>query len=182
MKQLKISRAHILGLSMGGAHRTAIRPGPSGYDQSLVLVSTLSYIDEQAHRAFTRLSKSLKEGGYPAFFDEVVKLASLPSILPPSGADCGIESETGRHQFPGSHWPATDACLAFNLKNEIAKYLSPRSLYQEEMMSLRDSSGRANSPLHPGIGMEDLEGVGHNLYIEKGPQLVQVVLDFWEKR
>lgn len=183
MNQLKIPKAHILGLSMGGAIVQQFALNHPEMTRSLVLVSTFSYIDEQAHRAFTRLSHSLKEGGYPAFFDKVVKLAFTSQYIAANpGAIADLKEKRIRINSPAAIGRATDACMAFNLKNEIARISIPTLIV----------SGRKDvfTPVHladqiyrsiRGSEWKILEGVGHNLHIEKASQLTQVVLEFLEK-
>ena len=183
MKQLKIPRAHILGLSMGGAIAQQFALDHPEMIQSLVLVSTFSYIDEQARRAFTRLSRSLKDGGYPAFFDEVIKLAFTPEYIAANpGPLAELKAKRVAINSPAAIGRATDACLAFNLQNEIAKISIPALIV----------SGRKDvfTPVHlaeqihrsiRGSEWKILEEVGHNLYIEKSSQLAQVVLEFLKK-
>ena len=180
MKQLNISRAHLLGLSMGGAIAQQFALDHPEMIQSLVLVSTFSYIDEQAHRAFARLGQSLKEGGYPAFFDEVVKLAFTPRYIAANpGPLAELKAKRIAINSPVAIGRATEACLAFNLKNEIAKISIPTLVV----------SGRNDvfTPVHlaeqihrsiRGSEWKVLEDVGHNLYLEKGPEMAQIVLDF----
>ena len=183
MKQLKISKAHILGLSMGGAIAQQFALDHPEMIQSLVLVSTFSYIDAPAHQAFTRLRASLKEGGYPAFFDEVVKLAFTPQYIAANpGPIAELKAKRIAINSPAAIGRATEACLAFNLKDEITRISMPTLIV----------SGRNDifTPLHlaeqihrsiRGSEWKILDGVGHNLYIEKSPQLVQVVLEFLGK-
>lgn len=183
MRRLEIPKAHILGLSMGGAIAQQFALNHPEMTQSLVLVSTFSYIDEQAHRAFARLSHTLKDGGYPAFFDEVIKLAFTPQYI---AANPGPLAELKKKRIatnsPVAIARATDACVAFNLKNEISKISVPTLIV----------SGRNDvfTPIHLGEQIHRsiprsqwrvLEDVGHNLYIEKGLELAQVVLDFLRK-
>jgi len=183
MKQLKISRAHVLGLSMGGAIAQQFALDHPDMVQSLILVSTLSYIDDQARRAFALLSRSLKEGGYPSFFDEVVKLAFTPQYLAANpGPIAELKTKRVAINSPVAIGRATEACMAFDLKNEISRISVPTLVV----------SGRKDvfTPIHlaeqihrsiRGSEWKILEEVGHNLYIEKGPQMVQVVLEFLEK-
>ena len=183
MNRLKIPKAHILGLSMGGAIAQQFALDHPEMIQSLVLVSTFSHIDEQAYRAFTRLSQSLKEGGYPAFFDEVVKLAFTPQFIAANpGPLAELKAKRVAINSPAAIGRATEACLAFNLKNEIAKISIPTLVV----------SGRKDvfTPVHlaeqihrsiRGSEWKILEDVGHNLYIEKSSQLAQVVLEFLER-
>lgn len=180
MKALQIPRAHILGLSMGGAIAQQFALDHSEMIQSLVLVSTFSYIDDQAGRAFDRLKRSLAAGGYPAFFDEVVKLAFTPRYIAANpGPLADLKAKRIAINSPAAIGRATDACLAFDLKNEIARISLPTLVL----------SGREDvfTPIHlaeqihqaiPGSEWKIMEGVGHNLYIEKGPQMAQIIMDF----
>jgi 3-oxoadipate enol-lactonase len=183
LRQVQIPRAHILGLSMGGAIAQQFALDHPGMTRSLVLVSTFSYIDEQAHRAFTRLRQSLQAGGYPAFFDEVVKLAFTPRFIAANpGPIAELKEKRVRTNSPVAIGRATDACMALDLKNEIEKISLPTLVI----------SGRDDvfTPLHlaeqihrsiRGSEWKILEGVGHNLYIEKASQLAEITLDFLKR-
>ena len=183
MNQLKIPKAHILGLSMGGAIAQQFALDHPEMIRSLVLVSTFSYVDEKTHQAFSRLRQTLKEKGYPAFFDEVIKLAFTPEFISANpGPIAELKEKRVRINSPLAIGRATDACMAFNLKNEIAKISLPTLIV----------SGRKDvfTPIHlaeqihrsiRGSEWKILEGVGHNLYIEKGSQLARVTLEFLER-
>ncbi len=180
MNQLKIAKAHILGLSMGGAIAQQFALDHPEKIRSLVLVSTFSYVDENVHRAFTRLRQTLKDRGYPAFFDEVIKLAFTSQYIAANpGPLAELKGKRIRVNSPLAIGRATDACMAFNLKNEIAQIslptlivsgkediFTPIHLAEQIHRSIRDSEWKV------------LEGVGHNLYIEKPGQLTQMTLDF----
>lgn len=180
MRKLEIPKAHIFGLSMGGAIAQQFALDHPEMIRSLTLVSSFSYIDDHARQAFNRLKACLAEGGYPAFFDEVVKLAFSPKYI---AANPGPIAELKKKRIainsPAAIGRATDACLALNLKNQISKVAIPTLVV----------SGRKDvfTPLHlaeqihrsiRGSEWKILEGVGHNLYIEKAPDLTEAVLEF----
>ena len=183
MRKLEIPKAHIFGLSMGGAIAQQFALDHPEMIRSLILVSTFSYIDDHARQAFNRLKACLAEGGYPAFFDEVVKLAFTPEYI---AANPGPIAELKKKRIainsPVAIGRATDACLAMDLKSQISKIALPTLVV----------SGRKDvfTPLHlaeqihrsiRGSEWKILEGVGHNLYIESAPDLVQAVLGFLQK-
>jgi 3-oxoadipate enol-lactonase len=180
LHRLQIPKAHLLGLSMGGAIAQQFALDHPEKIRSLILVSTFSYIDDQAHRAFIRLRQSLLAGGYSAFFDEVVKLAFTPEYISANpGPIADLRAKRIKINSPVAIGRATDACLAFDLKNEISKIALPLLIV----------SGKQDvfTPIHlaeqihhsiRGSEWKIIEGVGHNLHVEKADRLAQLVLEF----
>jgi len=183
MRKLEIPKAHIFGLSMGGAIAQQFALDHPELIRSLILASTFSYIDDHARQAFNRLKACLGEGGYPAFYDEVVQLAFTPEYIAANpGPIAELKKKRVAINSPAAIGRATDACLAHNLKNRISKIAIPTLVV----------SGRKDvfTPLHlaeqihgsiRGSEWKILEGVGHNLHIESAPDLVQVVLGFLQR-
>jgi len=183
MRKLEIPKAHIFGLSMGGAIAQQFALDHPELIRSLILASTFSYIDDHARQAFNRLKACLGEGGYPAFYDEVVQLAFTPEYIAANpGPIAELKKKRVAINSPAAIGRATDACLAHNLKNRISKIAIPTLVV----------SGRKDvfTPLHlaeqihgsiRGSEWKTLEGVGHALYIESAPDLVQAVLGFLQR-
>lgn len=183
MNQLKISKAQLLGLSMGGAIVQQFALNHPERIRSLVLVSTFSHFDEKTHQTFVHLRQTLRQEGYPAYYDEVVKLAFTPQFIAANpGPIAELKEKRVRSNSPVAIGRATDACMAFNLKHQITKISLPTLIV----------SGREDifTPVHlaehihrsiPGSEWKVLEGGGHILPIEKASQLAQVVLEFLEK-
>lgn len=182
-QKLRIFKFHILGLSMGGAIAQQFALQHPEMIRSLILVSTFSYIDEYLKEAFLKLRRSLDTGGYPAFFDEVVKLAFTPKYIrenPESIAT--LKEKRIKINSPVAIARATEACLNFNLKDEISKINLPTLIL----------SGREDvfTPLHlaeqihksiKGSEWKIIDEVGHNLYIEKPKEMVEAVLEFLKR-
>jgi pimeloyl-ACP methyl ester carboxylesterase len=180
---LGIGQAHILGLSMGGAIAQQFALDNPRSVRALILVSTFSHAGGPARKAFAHLRRSLAAGGYPSFFDEVVKLAFTPRYIaanPRAIAD--LREKRIRSNSPEAIGHATDACLAFDLKEEIAAIkaptlvvsgredvFTPLSLAEEIHKKIRKSEWKI------------IEEAGHNLYIEKAPEMARLVLEFLKK-
>ncbi len=183
MRKIKIPKAHIFGLSMGGAIAQQFALDHGEMIRSLILVSTFSYVDDHARRAFLKLKNSLAQEGYPAFFDEVVKLAFTPQYIAANpGPLAELKQKRIQINSPVAISRATDACLAFDLKDQIAKITIP-TLVVSGREDVFTPVHLANQ-IHRSIRASEwkiLEGVGHNLHIEAAPQLSQTVLDFLKK-
>lgn len=179
-QKLNLNQAHLLGLSMGGAIAQQFALDHSERIRSLILVSTFSYIDPYAQRAFLRLRKRLEEGGYPAFFDEVVKIAFTPEyVAANAGAIADLKQKRIQINSPVAIARATDGLMAFDLKEEISRISVPTLMI----------SGKEDefTPIHlaeqihhsvKGSEWKIIRGVGHNLYIEKPTEMVEIVLEF----
>ncbi len=183
MNQLNIPNAHFVGVSMGGGIVQQFALDHPKMTRSLVLVSTVSYLDEQTHQTFRRLRQTLNEEGYPAFYDESIKLAFTPQFATANSVAIAKWKEKWvRSASPVAIGRAIDACMAFNLKAEIARISLPTLII----------SGRADAltPIHlagqihrsiQGSEWKILEGAGHLLPIERASQVAQLVLEFFEK-
>ena len=180
LRQLKIEQVHVLGLSMGGAIAQQFALDLPERVRSLILVSTFSYIDPHLHGAFSRLRESLARGGYPAFFDEVVKLAFTPKFVSANTASIAeLKEKRIKINSPVAIGRATDACLSFNLKEEISRINHPTLIIsgREDIFTPLHLSEQIHRSIR-GSEWKIMEGVGHNLYIEKPAEMISIVLEF----
>jgi 3-oxoadipate enol-lactonase len=180
LRKKQIPKVHLLGLSMGGAIAQQFTLDHPEMVRSLVLVSTFSHVDDHARRAFEGLKGDLAQGGYPAFFDGVLKLAFTPEYIAANpGPIAELKKKRIQVNSPVAIGRATDACMAFDLKDQISRITLPTLVV----------SGREDvfTPIHlaeqihrsiRGSEWKILEGVGHALYIEEAPALSQTVLEF----
>jgi 3-oxoadipate enol-lactonase len=183
MRKLGIPKSHIFGLSMGGAIAQEFALNHPEMIRSLTLVSTFSHTDDYARQAFIRLKGSLAQGGYPAFFDEVVKLAFTPKYIAANpGPIAELKQKRIQINSPVAIGRATDACLAFNLKDQISKITVPTLVVsgREDVFTPVHLAEQIHRSIRPSE-WKILEGVGHNLHIEAAPQLAQTVQDFLKK-
>ncbi len=179
-QNLQISHAHILGLSMGGAIAQQFAWQHPEMVRSLILVSTFSYIDEHLKEAFAKLRRSLDIGGYPAFFDEVVKLAFTPRYIQENPeAIASLKEKRIRINSPVAIARATEACLNFNLKDEISKIDLPTLIIsgKEDIFTPLPLAEQIHKSIR-GSQWKIIDHVGHNLYIEKPKEMVEAVLRF----
>ncbi len=151
--------------------------------RSLILVSTFSYIDQHLKESFLRLRRSLDIGGYPAFFDEVVKLAFTPKYIrenPESIAT--LKEKRIKINSPVAIARATEACLDFNLRDEISKINLPTLVLsgKEDVFTPLHLAEQIHKSIK-GSEWKIINNVGHNLYIEKPKEMVEAVLGFLQR-
>ncbi|HSR11519.1 MAG TPA: alpha/beta hydrolase [Thermodesulfobacteriota bacterium] len=183
MRGLDLSRVHLLGLSMGGAIAQQFALDHPEMIRSLILVSTFSAIEGRAQQAFLCLKDALKRGGYPAFFDEVVALAFTPEyIASHPGPIAELKEKRIRINSPAAIGRAADACKAFNVKKEISRIAAPTLVVsgREDVFTPIDLAQHIHESIR-GSEWKIIDGVGHNVYIEKPAELAGAVLDFLKR-
>ncbi len=183
LRKKQIPKAHLLGLSMGGAIAQQFALDHPEMIRSLALVSTFSYIDDHARRAFEGLKQNLARGGYPAFFDGVLSLAFTPKYIAANpGPIAELREKRIQLNSPAAIARATDACMAFDLKDQISGIHLPTLVVsgREDVFTPVHLAEQIHRAIR-GSEWKILEGVGHNLYIESAPDLVQAVLGFLQR-
>jgi 3-oxoadipate enol-lactonase len=183
LERKQVQRAHLLGLSMGGAIAQQFALDHPEMLRSLILVSTFSHVDDHARGAFEGLKKDLARGGYPAFFDGVLKLAFTPEFIAANpGPIAELRKKRIQVNSPAAIGRATDACLAFNLKEEISRIQLPTLVVsgREDIFTPVHLAEQIHRSIR-GSEWRILEGVGHALYIEKAAALNRTVLDFLKR-
>jgi 3-oxoadipate enol-lactonase len=183
LSKKQIPKVHLLGLSMGGAIAQQFALDHPEMIRSLVLVSTFSYIDDHARQAFEGLRQDLAQGGYPAFFDGVLKLAFTPGYIAANpGPIAELKEKRIQINSPVAIGRATDACMAFNLRDQISRIALPTLVVsgREDVFTPLHLADQ----IHRSIRQSEwkiLEGAGHALYIEKASALSQTVLEFLKR-
>lgn len=179
-QKLEISQAHVLGFSMGGAIAQQFVLDHSERVKSLILVSTFSHSDVHLYKVFIRLLKSLDRGGYSTFFDEIVKLAFNPDFVTANTHFMEVVKTMGiKVNSPTAIAHATEACMKFNVKSRISQIYVPTLIISGREDTFAPLA--ISEQIHQSIRSSQwkiLEGVGHNIYLEKPDILVQVVLEF----
>ena len=179
-QKLEIRQAHLLGFSMGAAIAQQFVLDHPERVKSLILVSTFSHIDVHLHKAFIKLRKSLDRGGYSTFFDEVVKLAFNPDFVTANTHFMEEVKTMGiKINSPTAIAHATEACMKFNVKNRISQISVPTLIISGREDTFTPLA--LSEQIHQSIQSSQwkiVEGVGHNIYIEKPSVLAQIVLEF----
>ena len=181
LRELDIPRAHLLGLSLGGAIAQQFALEHPEKVRSLILLSTFSYTDPALQDTFKKLRNSLITGGCPAFFDDAVKLTVTPEFAAAHAEEIAmVKEEMVAMNSVIALVRAIEACMEFNVADRLSRLSLPTLII----------SGREDTfvPFHfseqihhaiPGSTWKILDGVAHNVLIpEKLSELSRLVLAF----
>lgn len=181
LRELDISRAHLLGLSMGGAIAQQFALEHPEKVRSLILLSTFSYTDPALRDTFKRLRNRLITGGCPAFFDDAVKLTVTPEFASAHADEIAtVKEEMVTMNSPSALVHAIDACMEFSVADRISRLSLPTLIIsgREDTFTPLHFSERIHRSIQSSK-WKILDGVAHNVLIpEKIPELSQLVLEF----
>jgi len=181
LKELGIPRTHLIGLSLGGAIAQQFILDHPEKIRSLILLSTFSYSDPHLQEILINLKTAITKGGFPAFFDEAIKLVVSPEFRS-ANADAIAELKERSIQInsPKALLRLIDACLNFNVKDRISQISIPTLIIsgREDALTPLHSAEHIHRSIK-GSKWKIMEGVGHNLLIpEKISDLSQLILKF----
>jgi 3-oxoadipate enol-lactonase len=181
LRELDIPRAHLLGLSMGGAIAQQFALEHPEKVRSLILLSTFSYTDPNLRATFKRLRNRLITGGCPAFFDDAVKLTVTPEFASAHADEIAtVKEEMVTMNSPTALVHAIDACMEFDVADRLSQLSLPTLIIsgREDTFTPLYFSEQIHHSI-PGSKWNILDGVAHNVLIpEKIPELSQFVLEF----
>ncbi|MBM4241030.1 MAG: alpha/beta hydrolase [Euryarchaeota archaeon] len=180
MEEKGIYKANIIGHSMGGsiAQQTALK-----YPEmvrSLILVSTFSYVDKKLRETFKTLLESLDKGGYSLFFDKVLELANTPQFLFDNREFILARKKImAKKSSIDAVRNSILACLGWDISNSISDISVPTLI----IAGNEDILTRINLSEYIHHSIKDsqliiLDGVGHNLMVEKPKEFSQMVTSF----
>ncbi len=123
---LGISEAHFIGLSMGGSILQYLALSYPQMVKSMILMSSFCYVDPSLKDKLIKLRKSLVEGGFGSFFDEILPMVLIPQFIEENkDLLMDIKEEKIKTESEEVLINSIDACLNFNLKNEISSIETP---------------------------------------------------------
>lgn len=126
LSRLNIKKAHFIGLSIGGAIIQELTVKYPEMVSSMVLMSTFSYVDSDLNKKFLKLRKSLVEGGFAAFFDEIVPLVLTPGLIGENQAELQqVKEEKVKTESEEALINTVDACIEFDIRDKISMVSKP---------------------------------------------------------
>ena len=170
LESLDIDQAHFVGHSMGGSvlMEMALRyPDKIG---SLTLISSFASVDSYLEKTFKDLKEILSQEGYGSFFNTCLQLTYTPEFIEENRELFRkIGEDMAQYSSISALQDTLDACLKVDLIDHLEGVEIP-------VLVIAGSDDYFTPPYHgqnikntiPGAKIEIMDGVGHNLPVEKG--------------
>ena len=181
LNKLNIKKAHFIGFSMGGAVVQELTVKHPEMVSSMILISSFSYVDSKLNEILRKLRKSLVEGGFAAFFDEILPLVLTPKLINENRAELQqVKEEKVKTESADALISAVEACMEFDIKDKISMISKPTLIISgKEDIFLQDVFAEQMHILIRGSKREIVENTGHNILIlENIPFLLKSILEF----
>lgn len=181
LQTLKISKAHFIGFSLGGAVSQQIAVDHPQLVSSLVLMSSFSFVDAKLEKILINLRKRLLENGFSSFYDEILPLVLKPKVIEENKVileefkQLKMETESVNDLIN-----TIDALLNLNLKNNLYKITQPVLLIggADDILTPLYLARETNR-LIKNSKIKILDDTGHNLLIPSNiPEIIDMVFDF----
>jgi 3-oxoadipate enol-lactonase len=183
INKMEISRANLMGLSMGSAIIQQFTLDHPERVNSLILLSAFDHADSYCRDNLVKLRNSLAEGGLPAYFNEAIKLVVTPDFISANiEAIEELKKQAVQSNSATAISHAIDACIDFNLKDRIDQITAPTLIIsgKEDIFTPPYLAERVHKSIK-GSKWIIMEGVGHNLLTpENIKPLTRIVLNFMQ--
>lgn len=121
--KLNVKKAHFIGFSMGGAILQQLVFDHPEIVESVVLISSFSYINSYLKDKLSLLRKCLVEGGFAEFFEGILPLILTPQFLKENeGVLEEVRDEKIKAESVGALISSIDACLELTLKMKFQAF------------------------------------------------------------
>ena len=180
MDALKISRAHIVGWSTGGAIGQTLAIEQPQRIARMVLVSTWTHCDAWFRRLFEARREVLQKGGAELYAEFFPLWVYPPDYV--NAHDAAITEEVRRsvNAAPAEVMMGRiDALIAFDRRAGLARIKTPTLVVASENDYVIPSyHAEALARAIPGAKLAMIRGGGHANTVTRGEEFNRVVLDF----
>lgn len=183
LDELNIKKVDLIGFSLGGAIALDFSIKYPDMVSSIVLMSSFAKSDDYLTDVFIQLKNALKSG-FETYYDLILPLILCPEVINDNKSELEyIKKAASKTANTGAYIKAIDACLDFNVENELSVIDVPVLLLagRYDGISLLDSQMNlqkkiANSRLFI------FDNVKHNLLIgENNEKILDILKNFYKK-
>ncbi|MDO5836238.1 MAG: alpha/beta hydrolase [Methanobacterium sp.] len=182
LESLNIDQAHFIGHSMGGSILLELALQHPGKIRSLTLISSFAFVDQPLKEIFLNLDKILEYQGFDQFFDACMELTYTSQFqLDNQEALHKIRRIMGKNNPIPPLRDTINACLEVNLIDFLGSIQIPSLIIAGAMDCFTPTYlGEKIQEKLPQSCFKIMEGVGHNLPVEKAHETYLIIMEFLE--
>lgn len=184
LKELNISKANLIGFSLGGAVALNFTIKYPDKVSSLVLMSSFAKADENITNILN-LFKNALNNSFEDFYDLILPMVLCPNVIGDNKEELEMLKEiASQNANTEAFIRAVDASLAFDVEDELSKIDVPTLILAGRYDEI--SSMSAQKILHEKIDKSKLivfENTKHNLLVGKNNnEILNILRNFYKKR
>jgi 3-oxoadipate enol-lactonase len=174
-----VTRAHVLGISLGGVIAQRFALDHPQWVRSLVLVSTSSEISEKATQAWRRLADLVESVGFEGRIVDP-RRSVAPAFAERYPERLQMLAEQTRQCDPRAYAAAARAVAAYHYTEELRQLRHPVLILQGKEDQLTPPGGSVKmARAIPHSRLLFVPEAGHNLPMEQPEAFLFAVLGFW---
>lgn len=179
MEAFRIDRAHVLGLSMGGAIAMQLAAEHSQRVQSLVLVDTWAFPHPDFLAMLRQRLEALATGDLAAYAEAVIPQLYSPEFIRANPKALADYRARATSLDPGTLRSSVQACMVHDMLGRLQTIKAPT-------LVLVGSEDRLLPPFHseylqraiPGARLSVIKASGHFPHLERPREFFQAVTEF----
>lgn len=183
LKSLNISKAHLLGHSMGGAIVQEMAINNPDIISSLTLIASFSYVDHFLKENLIKLRDVMSKKGYNAFFDACLEFAHNPQyVIDNKELLNDFRDKMAKNSSISSLTSAINACLEFNCTALLNKIVAPSLIMagEEDRFVSIDQAIKICERI-PNTEINILPAASHNMLVEQPLETYNLIKNFLDE-
>lgn len=179
MGALKVDRAHLVGLSMGGAIAMRLAVEHPERVRSLVLVDTWAYSHPDFLALMRKRLERLASGDLAAYAEEAIPQVYSPAFIAANPEALAQYRARVAQLNPDSVRAAVEACMSHDMRGRQAEIKAPTLVVvgsEDRLTPLHHSEYLARTI--PGARLVIIKRSGHIPHLEQPREFLKVVGDF----
>ena len=182
LDNLKMDAGNLIGFSLGGVVAMDFAIRYPDYVYSIVLMSTFVKCDENITATLNQFKREL-DRGYDEFYDFMIPKVLCPEVIEKNREELEMLKQiSSQNANVDAYKKAVDACLNFNVENEIGQIDVPALIFAGKYDEIFSVSVQEN--IHRHINKSKfivLDDVKHNLLVGINNAKISAMMDDFYK-
>lgn len=184
IKSKNIEKTLLIGFSLGGAIAQNITIKHPELVESLILMSSFSYSDDNIKYQSTRLMNALKNEGFEGFVKKILPLVVIEDLLKDETLFENIIAEKFEQQDLDSLKYSIYACEDFDIQNKLSEINCPTLIFSgcDDPFTTLNMSKEINNKIHDSK-LIVFNNTKHNILMPYNfEELSEEILEFLQKK